>query len=173
MPSWGLALRGAGAALLAASLFACATPQAPPPQFADRVVVEKAKRSMHLMQNGRVLKSYRVALGGDPVGHKTQQGDQRTPEGVYTIDFRRPQSRFNLALHVSYPNAQDRWYAASRGVDPGGEIYIHGQPNGGVNPARLAERGWDWTDGCIAVTNPEMQEIWALVRDGTPIEIRP
>ena len=166
-------MRGAGAALLSASLFACATPQAPPQQFADRVVVEKSKRSMHLMQNGRVLKSYKVALGQDPVGHKTQQGDSRTPEGVYTVDFRRTQSRFNLALRVSYPSPQDRQYAASRGVDPGGEIYIHGQPTGGVSPARLAETGPDWTDGCIAVTNPEMQEVFALVRDGTTVEIRP
>jgi murein L,D-transpeptidase YafK len=165
-------MRGAGAALLSASLFACATPQAPQ-QFADRVVVEKSKRSMHLMQNGRVLKSYKVALGQDPVGHKLQQGDSRTPEGVYTVDFRRTQSRFNLALRVSYPSPQDRQYAASRGVDPGGEIYIHGQPTGGVSPARLAETGPDWTDGCIAVTNPEMQEVFALVRDGTTVEIRP
>jgi murein L,D-transpeptidase YafK len=173
MPAIGLWLRGAGAVLLSASLFACATPQAPPQQFADRVVVEKAKRSMHLMQNGRVLKSYKVALGQDPVGHKTQQGDSRTPEGVYTVDFRRTVSRFNLALRVSYPSPQDRQYAASRGVDPGGEIYIHGQPTGGVSPARLAETGPDWTDGCVAVTNPEMQEIFALVRDGTAVEIRP
>jgi len=173
MPALGTWVRGAGAALLSASLFACATPQAPPQTYADRVVVEKSKRSMQLVQNGRVLKSYRVALGGDPVGHKMQQGDSRTPEGVYTIDFRRTESRFNLALRVSYPNQQDRQFAASRGADPGGEIYIHGQPNGGVSPARLAQTGLDWTDGCIAVTNPEMQEIFALVRNGTPIEIRP
>jgi len=173
MPALRVWVRGAGAALLASSLFACATPQAPPPQTADRVVVEKSKRSMHLMQNGRVLKSYKVALGQDPVGHKIQQGDSKTPEGVYTVDFRRAQSRFNLALRVSYPSSQDRQYAASRGVDPGGEIYIHGQPTGGVSPARLAQTGPDWTDGCIAVTNPEMQEIWALVKDGTTVEIRP
>src|SRR5215468_8706835 len=116
----GFLAREAGAAVLAASLFACATPQAPAPQFADRVVVEKANRSMRLMQNGKVLRSYRVALGQDPVGHKLEQGDSRTPEGVYTIDFRRPESRFNLALHVSYPNPSDRQSAASRGVSPGG-----------------------------------------------------
>jgi murein L,D-transpeptidase YafK len=173
MPALGRLLRGAAAAALAASLFACATPQAPPSQFADRVVVEKAKRSMQLMQNGRVLKSYKVALGQDPVGHKLQQGDSRTPEGVYTVDFRRTESRFNLALRVSYPNASDRQSAATRGVDPGGEIYIHGQPTGGVSPARYAETGPDWTDGCIAVTNPEMQEIFALVRNGTTVEIKP
>ena len=173
MPALRLFARGAGAALLAASLFACATPEAPPSQFADRVVVEKAKRSMHLMQSGKVLKSYRVALGQDPVGPKMQQGDSRTPEGVYSIDFRRPESRFNLALHVSYPNSSDRQQAAARGVSPGGEIYIHGQPNGGVNPARLAQTGPDWTDGCISVTNREMSEIWAMVKVGTPIEIKP
>ena len=173
MPALRLLVRGAGAAFLSASLFACATPQAPPSQFADRVVVEKAQRSMHLMQNGRVMKSYKVALGQDPVGHKMQQGDSRTPEGVYSVDFRRTESRFNLALRVSYPNPQDRQFAASRGVDPGGEIYIHGQPTGGVSPARLAQTGPDWTDGCIAVTNPEMQEIFALVRNGTPVEIKP
>jgi murein L,D-transpeptidase YafK len=172
MPALGSWVRGAGAALIAANLSACATPEAPP-RTADRVVVEKSKRSMHLMQSGRVLKSYRVALGQDPVGHKTRQGDSRTPEGVYTIDFRRPESRFNLALHVSYPNSADRQQAAARGVDPGGEIYVHGQPTGGVSPARLAQTGPDWTDGCISVTNREMSEIWALVRVGTPIEIRP
>lgn len=167
-------MRGGGAALLAAGLFACATPPAaPPPQQADRVVVEKAKRSLHLMQNGKVLKSYRVALGQDPFGHKLRRGDSRTPEGVYAVDFRRPQSRFDLALHIDYPNAVDRRSAAVRGVDPGGEIYIHGQPIGGVKPARLAQTGPDWTDGCIAVTNDEMREIWALVREGTPIEIKP
>jgi murein L,D-transpeptidase YafK len=174
MPSLGRLVRGAAAAALAASVFACATPQSTmTSQYADRVVVEKSKRSMHLMQNGRVLKSYRVALGQDPVGHKMQQGDSKTPEGVYTVDFRRTESRFNLALRVSYPNAQDRQMAAARGVDPGGEIYIHGQPTGGVSPARYAQTGPDWTDGCIAVTNPEMQEIFALVRDGTTVEIRP
>src|SRR5262249_18886220 len=166
----GTLARVGGAALLAAGLFACATPQAPP-QFADRVVVEKARCSMHLMQNGQVVKTYRVALGQDPIGPKMRQGDSRTPEGVYTVDFPRAQSRFNLALRVSSPNSQDRQLAVARGVDPGGEIYIHGQPTGGVSPDRLAQTGPDWTDGCIAVTNPEMQEIWALVKDGTPVEI--
>jgi murein L,D-transpeptidase YafK len=167
-------VRAAGAALLVSSLAACATQQSTmTTQHADRVVVEKAKRSMHLMQNGRVLKTYRVALGGTPVGHKMQQGDSRTPEGVYTVDFRRTVSRFNLALRINYPNPQDRQVASARGVDPGGEIYIHGQPTGGVSPARLAQTGPDWTDGCIAVTNREMQEVFALVRDGTAVEIRP
>lgn len=175
MPALSTLVRFAGAALLASGLAACASQQSTmqAPQYADRVVVEKSNRSMHLMQNGRVLKSYRVALGGDPVGHKMQQGDSRTPEGVYMVDFRRTVSRFNLALRINYPNQQDRQLAASRGVDPGGEIYIHGQPTGGVNPARLAQTGPDWTDGCIAVTNREMQEVFALVRDGTAVEIKP
>ncbi len=174
MPVLGSCLRAAGAAVLVSGLAACASQQSTmTTQYADRVVVVKSKRSMHLLQNGRVLKSYKVALGGDPVGHKLQQGDSRTPEGVYRVDFRRTVSRFNLALRINYPNQQDRQLAAARGVDPGGEIYIHGQPNGGVNPARIAQTGLDWTDGCIAVTNREMQEVFALVRDGTAVEIRP
>lgn len=170
---FALAARGAGMALLAAGLVACSTPHTPySTQYADRVVVEKSKRTMTLLQSGKVLKTYNVALGQNPVGHKQEQGDQRTPEGVYTVDLRRPESRFNLALRIDYPGPNDRQYAAARGVDPGGEIYFHGQPNGGVSPARLAQ-GPDWTDGCIAVTNAEMREIWDLVRLGTPVEIRP
>jgi len=170
----GFALKGAGAAILALNLAACATYKTAdyPSQHADRVVVEKGARTMQLLQNGKVMKTFRVQLGQNPTGHKQHQGDQRTPEGVYTIDFRRPESRFGLALRVSYPNHADRQYAASRGVDPGGEIYIHGQPHGGVNPARLAS-GPDWTDGCVAVSNAEMRELWSLVKTGTPIEIRP
>ena len=170
----GFALKGAGAAILAANLAACAMYEAPKATglYADRVVVDKSARTMQLMHAGKVVKTYRVALGQNPVGHKQHQGDQRTPEGVYTIDFRRPESRFGLALRVSYPNPNDRQYAASRGVDPGGDIYIHGQPHGGVNPARLAS-GPDWTDGCVAVSNAEMREIWGMVRIGTSIEIRP
>lgn len=175
MSKLGFALKGAAGAILAMQLVACATYQ--PANYGvtpavDRVVVAKGARTMHLMQAGKVVKSYRVQLGQNPVGHKQQQGDQRTPEGVYTVDFRREQSRFGLALRVSYPSPADRQYAASRGVDPGGEIYIHGQPHGGVNPARLAS-GPDWTDGCVAVSNSEMREIYALVKNGTTVEIRP
>jgi murein L,D-transpeptidase YafK len=167
-----MAARGAGAAFIAATLFACATTPPVPDHYADRVLIEKGQRQMHLMQRGKVLRTYHVALGQNPVGHKMQQGDSRTPEGVYAVDLRRPESRFNLALRISYPNPTDQQLAAARGLDPGGEIYIHGQPNGGVKPARLVN-GPDWTDGCIAVTNAEMNEIWALVRLGTPVEIRP
>jgi murein L,D-transpeptidase YafK len=175
MPTPGLALKGAAAAILALQLAACASYQ--PSNYGtaaavDRVVVDKGKRTMQLMKSGKVVKTYQVQLGQNPVGHKVQQGDQRTPEGVYTVDFRREQSRFGLALRISYPNSTDRQYAQSRGVDPGGEIYIHGQPHGGVNPARLAS-GPDWTDGCVAVSNSEMREIYGMVKDGTTVEIRP
>jgi murein L,D-transpeptidase YafK len=168
---WKSPLRAAGAALCVIALSGCATsPPANP--YADRIVVEKAKRQMHLVQGDKVLKTYPIALGMNPRGHKQYEGDQRTPEGLYSIDLRRPESRFNLALRISYPNATDRQIAQSRGLSPGGEIYIHGQPNNGIHPARLAA-GPDWTDGCIAVTNGQMSEIWAMVQLGTPIEIRP
>jgi len=119
-----------------------------------------------------VIKSYRIALGGTPVGRKEQQGDHKTPEGLYTIVGRNPSSQYHRALRVSYPNAEDRARAAKRGVPPGGDIMIHGLPNGygWVGRGHLAK---DWTDGCIAVTDQEIEEIWTLVADGTPVEIRP
>jgi murein L,D-transpeptidase YafK len=170
---FGLWVRGAAAVALTAGLFACATPTlSPPGQYADRIVVEKSKRLMFLMRNGAVVKTYYVALGQAPAGAKRRRGDQRTPEGTYTIDFKRPQSRFNKALHISYPNAADRQYASLHGLDPGGDIFIHGEPAGGPNPARLAE-GPDWTDGCIAVSNRQISQIWSMVRVGTPVVIRP
>ena len=139
---------------------------------ADLVVVEKAERAIYLMRDGEVLREYRVALGRNPVGPKIREGDSRTPEGVYRLDWRNPQSRYYRSIHISYPNESDRRRAAERGVPPGGDIMIHGQPPGSpASPA--AQIPWDWTDGCIAVTNGEMDEIWALVDDGTKIEIRP
>jgi murein L,D-transpeptidase YafK len=137
----------------------------------DRIVVEKGARRMHLMRDGARLKTYRVSLGRNPIGHKQQEGDSRTPEGTYIIDTRNPQSRFHLSLRVSYPSSEDRRSAAARGVPPGGDIFIHGLPNGTASAELLTGR--DWTDGCIAVTNAEIREIWAMVKDGTPIEIRP
>ena len=137
---------------------------------ADLVVVEKAERTLYLLHDGEVLRRYRIALGRNPVGPKTQVGDSRTPEGIYRLDWRNPQSHYYRSIHISYPNESDRRQAAERGVPPGGDIMIHGQPRGG---GRTAEIPWDWTDGCIAVANYEMDEIWALVDDGTRIEIRP
>ncbi|WP_214473543.1 L,D-transpeptidase family protein [Mesorhizobium sp. dw_380] len=134
----------------------------------DLVRVSKAERRLELIGDGKVLRSYGIALGGDPLGHKYQEGDQRTPEGRY--DWRNPNSIFHKSIHVSYPNADDLAAAKTRNVDAGGMIMIHGQPNG------YGWWGWllqlvDWTDGCIAVTDSDMDEIWAMVTDGTPIEI--
>lgn len=156
------------------SVLALAAPRegraANPP--ADHVVVEKQARRLTLMRANRVLKTYTIALGGQPRGPKVCQGDKRTPEGTYVIDSRNGNSRFHRALHVSYPNAMDREAAKKARCNPGGDIMVHGLPNG---------YGWlgrshtlrDWTSGCIAVTNGEIEEIWQLVPNGTPIEIKP
>ncbi|MEW6116730.1 MAG: L,D-transpeptidase family protein [Nitrospirota bacterium] len=137
----------------------------------DKILVIKSKRLMVLFRNDQVLRAYNITLGRNPKGHKTKQGDKRTPEGAYIIDYRNEKSRYYRSLHISYPNAADLLNAGSQGVAPGADIMIHGLPNG------IADRDipltWDWTAGCIAVTNREMQEIWELVPDGTPIEIRP
>lgn len=138
----------------------------------DLVIVRKTERKMSLMSDGAVIKTYDISLGGSPKGHKIQQGDSRTPEGRYIIDYRNPNSRYHLSLHISYPDAEDRRRAKRKGVDPGGMIMIHGLPNNWTwETAPL--KASDWTDGCIAVTNREIEEIWALVKDGTPIVIVP
>lgn len=142
--------------------------------YVDSVLVKKSKRTMELHKDGAVYRTYRISLGDQPRGHKIQEGDERTPEGSYVLDWRNPNSSFYKSIHVSYPNALDRTVARSLGVSPGGMIMIHGLPNWLSSP-RLAEeyRRTDWTDGCIAVGNEEMDEIWRLVRDGTPITILP
>jgi murein L,D-transpeptidase YafK len=139
---------------------------------ADRIVVEKSKRTLSLYRAGKLLKSYKIALGKNPVGPKQREGDSRTPEGSYVIDFRKADSKFHRALHISYPNAEDRRRARERGVQPGGAIMIHGLPNG-TGAIGAAHRLRDWTDGCIAVTNEEIEEIWKVVPNGTAIVIRP
>ena len=139
---------------------------------ADRIVVHKKDRTMELMHAGRVIKTYKVALGANPVGPKTQQGDHKTPEGVYVIDRRNPSSKFHRALHISYPSAADREQARKCDVSPGGDVFVHGLPNG-YGFLGAAHRARDWTGGCIAVTDEEIEEIWKLVDNGTPIEIRP
>jgi murein L,D-transpeptidase YafK len=139
---------------------------------ADRVVVQKAERKLSLLRGGTVLKSYQISLGRDPVGPKQAEGDGRTPEGSYLIDWRNPRSRFHLALHISYPDENDRRQALGRGVPPGGDIMIHGRPNllSWLTPVFTRR---DWTDGCIAVSNREIEEIWRAVADGTPVDILP
>ena len=139
------------------------------PLIADYLVIDKSERLLIAYQNGRPIRAYRGLQFGDaPMGHKRFQGDERTPEGLYTIDTRNPRSSFHLSLRISYPNPQDRAFAGQYGRSPGGDIFIHGQPTG--RPGRM--RG-DWTDGCVALTNAEIEELWQIVPDGTPIEIRP
>jgi murein L,D-transpeptidase YafK len=142
------------------------------PTKADKIVIEKAARKMSLYHKGAVLKTYNISLGGEPVGAKERQGDHRTPEGTYTISGRNAKSKFHRSLRISYPSAADRERAKKAGVDPGGDIMIHGLPNGwgwlGASHSKT-----DWTDGCIAVTNDEIEEIWELVSNGTTVILQP
>lgn len=140
------------------------------PPDVDLIVVEKARHSLVLYHQGQPIKRYWVALGSNPLGHKQQQGDGRTPEGRYTIDARRSQSRFYKALHISYPNGDDLASAKARGVHPGGDILIHGQPN---DSQEQGVQSSYWTNGCIGLLNHEMDELWQVIQVGTPIEIRP
>jgi murein L,D-transpeptidase YafK len=138
----------------------------------DRIVVEKSARRLSIFCDANQIKTYRIALGRNPMGAKQQEGDMKTPEGIYKIDNRNPQSNFHLALHISYPLSVDAARAAARGVSAGSDIMIHGIQNG---------HGWigafhrwkDWTAGCIALTNEEIEELWRVTPDGTTIEIRP
>ena len=136
-------------------------------------MVKKSERKLQLLKAGAVLKEYRVALSENPTGHKLQEGDKRTPEGDYILDWRNPRSNFYRSIHVSYPNERDKEMAKMLGVSPGGMIMIHGQPNYIESPKVKAEYlRRDWTNGCIAVRDQEMDEIWTMVRDGTPIRIQ-
>lgn len=138
----------------------------------DRIVVEKSARRLSIFRDGNQLKNYRIALGWNPLGAKQEEGDMKTPEGIYKIDGRNPQSSFHLALHISYPSDEEKKRAAGHGVSAGFDIMIHGIQNG---------RGWigafhrwkDWTAGCIAVTDEEIEELWRVTPDGTTIQIRP
>jgi murein L,D-transpeptidase YafK len=143
-----------------------------PAEHPDRIVVEKGQRTLSLLCSGQVLRTYTVSLGRNPTGPKTRNSDHKTPEGLYRIDWRNPQSKFHLSLHISYPSPQDTANAHRAGVEPGGEIMIHGLPNHLWWLGRF-HRLIDWTDGCIAVTNSEMDQLWRVVPDGTPVEIRP
>ena len=139
---------------------------------ADSVLVEKANRKLHLMKDGSPIRTFDIALGIRPIGDKKHEGDFRTPEGRYLLDRRNPHSEFFLSIHVSYPNREDIREARASGLDPGGAIMIHGQPN---EPTRSEAyyRTQDWTNGCIAVSNSDMIDIWLMTGDNTPIEIRP
>ena len=175
-------------ALLCAALVAVAAPVRPAgppanhrsdpktprgvPRDVDSLVVEKAAHILTLYAHGVSVRQYRVALGSNPVGDKVRAGDGRTPEGVYHIDYRNPESKYYRSLHISYPDDAHRARSAAEGVAPGGDIMIHGLP------PRFASYGrdhlqWDWTNGCIALTDQEMDEIWAAVPTGVPIQIKP
>ena len=159
-----------GIAALASSLLAVQKAHA---EAADYVLIEKQQRKLTLFKNKEPIKSYRIALGANPTGKKEREGDGKTPEGKYTIDYHKPDSHFHRALHIAYPNRQDLENAEKKGIkQPGSLIMIHGL---GKNFGWLGKlhRKWDWTSGCIAVTNEEIEEIYAAVPDGTPVEIAP
>ncbi len=143
-----------------------------PAEQADSLLVVKSEHRLYVMRGGQPLRSYPIALGLSPVGPKRQEYDFRTPEGRYVIDARRPNSHYFRALHVSYPNADDRRQAAERHVSPGGDIMIHGLPNVLHKPLSYYQTR-DWTNGCIAMSNDDLLEVWGMVRQRIPVEIRP
>lgn len=164
-----------GLGFIAASVYSPPVPvtQVPPPPLTgqiDRIVIEKAARRMQLIQDGNPVRTYEIALGFTPEGTKLRQGDGKTPEGEFTVDRRNDESAFHLSIGIDYPRPSDRERAETGGYSPGGDIFIHGQPN--ALPDGLKIKG-DWTAGCIAVTNAEIREIWAVTPIGTKVEIRP
>lgn len=158
---------------------AASIPASPVPALANGaratyILIDKSDRTLTLYDGGIVLKTYSgLQFGGAPTGHKQFEGDERTPEGVYRIDTRNPDSAYHLSLRISYPNAQDRALAARRGQSPGGDIFLHGQPNALNSLGPAVRKAGDWTDGCIAFSNQEIEELWGAIPDRTPIEIRP
>lgn len=138
----------------------------------EKVLVLKSAHQLQLINEGKPIKTYRISLGKRPKGPKLMEGDKRTPEGFYWLDWRKASDKFNLSMHISYPNISDSARARREGVLPGGMIMIHGTPDTEDNPEDLFHT-LDWTDGCIAMRNVDMREVWGLVKDGTMIEIRP
>ncbi len=160
-------------ALIVLSTFAISlSTQAGEFPLAEKIVVEKEERKLHLIKDNVIFRTFDIALGIAPVGNKETEGDFKTPEGVYTLDTRNPDSDFFLAIHISYPNHRDRRAARAKGVSPGGQIMIHGQPNSPTYSAAYY-RKQDWTNGCIAVSNSDMIDIWLMAPNDIPIEIRP
>lgn len=156
--------------ILAGCDAASSQPTRPSATRADRLLVDKSDRVLIAYAGNREVVRYTgIRFGDAPQGHKRFEGDERTPEGTYRISGRNPASAYHLSLRISYPNAADRAYAKARGRSPGGDIFIHGQPNAWSGPA-IAR---DWTDGCIALSNAEIKQLWDIVPDGTPITIRP
>lgn len=166
--AWLLITLGTGCLLLTAPLSALAAAGSK----VDRILILKKKHELRLLNGNEIVKSYAVALGRGGLKPKMREGDRRTPEGLYRIDSRNPSSRFHLALHISYPDEADKERARKLGVDPGRDIMIHGLGNEFMHLG-TRQHLYDWTDGCIAVTDSEIEEIWRLVPEGTPVEIRP
>lgn len=137
----------------------------------DFVLVEKSKGSLTLFRADKPFAVFHVVFGANPVGHKQREGDKRTPEGRYTLDVKKPDSAFHKAIHISYPNEQDIANVSSQGVEPGGAIMVHGQKNG-LGWLSAISQLFNWTDGCIALRNDDMDQVWESVDVGTPIEIR-
>jgi murein L,D-transpeptidase YafK len=140
--------------------------------IADKVLVEKGKRQLHLLKNNQPFRTFQIALGSAPEGDKEREGDQKTPEGQYYLDLRNSDSDFFLSIRVSYPNSVDRAAASQKGIDPGGQIMIHGQPNMPIY-SKSYYSSEDWTNGCIAVSNSDMIDIWLMTPNNVPIEIVP
>jgi murein L,D-transpeptidase YafK len=157
---------------LVATTFFSASLSAAEFPVADKVVIEKEKRKLHLMSDGSAFRTFDIALGGAPLGDKEREGDFKTPEGSYELDMRNPNSDYFLSIHVSYPNNEDRQEARQKGVDPGGQIMIHGQPNTPTYSAGYY-KSMDWTNGCIAVSNSDMIDIWLMTPNSIAIEILP
>lgn len=157
---------------LSISLWAGSTQETQPISKIDRILVEKEKRLMSVFCKQKLLKTYKISLGGNPIGHKVQEGDQKTPEGIYRISAKYPQSQYHRGLYISYPNDQDRKTARKIGLSPGGQILVHGlgKEFGWIGKLHIKS---DWTLGCVAVTNEEIEEIFNATVVGTPIEIVP
>lgn len=158
--------------LIVVIFFASVTAHAATKPRVDRVLIDKSGRALSLMVGNRVIAKFPIVLGGNPIGHKRKEGDERTPEGSYVLDYKKTDSAFFRSIHISYPNASDRQSAKDRGVEPGGAIMIHGQKNG-LGWLSFLSQHYDWTNGCIALSNEDMQRVWDLVQVPVPIEITP
>jgi murein L,D-transpeptidase YafK len=158
--------------LIAAIYIASIATSAVSSTFADEVLVNKSEKKLYLLKEKQILRAFNVAFGENPIGHKQQEGDERTPEGAYTLDYKKEDSAYFRAIHISYPNANDLAQAKAKKVNPGGAIMIHGQRNGFGWAAPITQR-FNWTNGCIALTNEDMQIVWNSIVPGTPIVIKP
>jgi len=138
----------------------------------DLVRVLKSEHKLFLISHGKVVRALSIALGGHPIGHKQQEGDGKTPEGIYILDYKKPDSAFHKSIHISYPNSNDIASAKNRGVSPGGQVMIHGQKNG-LGWLAFLSQNFNWTNGCVALRNSDMDIVWASVKEGTKIEILP